>query len=274
MKQFFYTTIRCLILLVLTSKEGYAQMDSGFHFFSKYNYNIVSFTVSNIGEFYFINKDNQLKKFNEKGDSVGVFNEVTKYGQLSFVEADNPWRTILYYKNFSTIVLLDKYLKVLTSINLRKMNIFRVKAVSASYDNNTWVFDEQESKLRKINDDGKVLMETVDLRTIFDSVPSPEQIIDRDGFVYLYDPLKGLYIFDYYGTFKNRLTFLHWKYVSVMGKFIYGFDDNYLFSYNIGSLNLIQYPLPSNFKDYTSLKISNNKIYLLKNNQLEVFTLR
>ena len=274
MKRIIYTTALSFTLLVLTGRVGYAQLDSGFHFLNKYNYDIVSFTVSNIGELYFINKDNQLKKFNEKGDSVGVFNEVTKYGQLSYVEADNPWRTILYYKNFSTIVLLDKYLKVQTNISLRKLNIFRVNSVCASYDNNTWLFDEQESKLRKINDDGKILLESVDLRTIFDSVPSPERIIDREGYVYLYDPLKGLYVFDYYGTFKNKFTFLHWKYVSVIGKFIYGFDDNCFYSYNIGSLNLMQYPLPLRFKNYTSLKISNNKIYLLKNNRLEVFALQ
>ena len=258
--------------MLLTNQEGHAQLDSGFHFFSKYNYDIVSFTVSNIGELYFINKDNQLKKFNEKGDSVGVFNEVTKYGQLSFVEADNPWRTILYYKNFSTIVLLDKYLKVLTNVNLRKFGIFRVKTVAASYDNNTWLFDEQEAKLRKINDEGKIITETVDLRTIFDSVPSPERIFDRDGYVYLYDPAKGLYVFDYYGTFKTKLTFTHWNYISIIGKVIYGFDTKYLYSYNVGSLVLKQFPLPVSFKDYTSLEIYNNKIYLLKNNRLNVFT--
>jgi len=70
------------------------------------------------------------------------------------------------YKNFSTIVLLDKYLQLLTSINLRKLNIFRVNCVSASYDNNTWLFDEQNSKLLKIMMK-ESLMELVDLRTIF-----------------------------------------------------------------------------------------------------------
>ena len=106
------------------------------------------------------------------------------------MDAENPWKTILFYENFSTIVLLDKYLNVVTEINLRKQNIFRVQAVTGSYDNNIWLYDEQDNKLKKIDDNGNVLSQTVDFRLLFDSVPEPSKIIDKDGFVYLYDPKK------------------------------------------------------------------------------------
>jgi hypothetical protein len=237
------------------------------------SYPITSFTVDNLGELYLINSSNQLKKLDDKGDSIGVFNQVTKYGKLSYVEAQNPWKTILYYQNFSTIVLLDKYLNVLTSINLRKQNIFRAKAVTTSYDNNIWVFDEQENKLKKIDDAGKLLFEIVDFRLLFDSVPSPVQIIDKDVFVYLYDPLKGLYIFDYYGTFKNKLSFLGWKDFTVVDKNIYAFDEKYFYSYKLGSLDLKQYQLPASFTNYTSVKVGNNKIYILKDDALQFYML-
>ena len=146
----------------------HAQDDSLFNFLKKIEYPISSFEVDNLGELYVINIDNQLKKFNEKGDSVGVFNEVKKYGKLSYVEAQNPWKAILFYQNFSTIVLLDKYLNVLGNINLRSKNIFQVKAVTTSYDNNIWLYDEQENKLKKIDDNGTVLSQTVDFRQLFD----------------------------------------------------------------------------------------------------------
>ena len=248
--------------------------DTTFRFQKSINYPIVSFAVNNLGELYTINTNNQLKKLNENGDSVGVFNQVTKYGKLSYVDARNPWKTILFYKDFSTIVLLDKYLNVLTNINLRKQNIFGVKAVAASYDNNIWIFDEQENKLKKIDDAGKVLTETVDFRLLFDSVPSPVQMVDRDGFVYLYDPHKGVYVFDYYGSFKNRLPFRNWKNITVIEKYLFGFDDSSLYRYGLGSLDLKQYPLPPDFKNYTSLQVSSGKIYFLKDNNLQVYLLK
>src|SRR5678809_1156749 len=110
---------RIIVLLAVCSitTEGIAQPDT-FRLINTLSYPITSFTVDNLGELYLINSSNQLKKLDEKGDSIGVFNQVTKYGKLSYVEAQNPWKTILYYQNFSTIVLLDKYLQSIGTINL------------------------------------------------------------------------------------------------------------------------------------------------------------
>ena len=121
-KKYFFSL---LILSILYAPGILAQDDSLFHFIKKINFPVSSFAVDNIGELYVITPGNQLKKYNEKGDSVGVFNQVTQYGKLDYVDAPNPWPVILYYKNFSTIVLLDKYLNIVTAINLNKYNIFR-----------------------------------------------------------------------------------------------------------------------------------------------------
>ncbi len=257
--------------IIFSCSKTFAQ-DSAFRLLSNFQYPAASFTVNDLGELYIINTNNQLQKFNEKGDSVGVFNQVTKYGQLSYVVAQNPWKTILFYENFSTIVLLDKYLNVGSAINLRKQNIFRVKAVTTSYDNNIWLFDEQDNRLKKIDDAGKVLLQTEDFRLLFDSVPSPVQIIDRDGFVYLYDPQKGLYTFDYYGTFKSKVPLLNRKDIFVINKKIYSFNENNFFEYTIGTLNERQTLLPPPFKNYSSIKIAGHKIYVLKDNIIQIFT--
>ncbi len=276
MKTYLLKYFRILLLcaILFSCKTLHAQDDSLFRFLKKIEYPISSFTVDNLGELYIINTDNQLKKYNEKGDSVGVFNQVTKYGKLSYVEAQNPWKAILFYENYSTILLLDKYLNVLTSINLRQQNIFNVKAVTTSYDNNIWLYDEQENKLKKIDDAGNQIFETVDFRLLFDSVPSPKKIIDNDGFVYLYDPEKGIYIFDYYGSFKSKLPFKNWKDIAVIDKSIYGFDKNYLYRYTSPLPDLKKNSLPEALQNNTSLKISNHRIYILKNQQLEIYSLQ
>ena len=265
-----------LFLLALMLSAGgilRAQDDSLFRFLKKIDYPVSSFTVDNLGELYIINTDNQLKKYNEKGDSVGVFNQVTKYGKLSYVEAQNPWKAILFYQDYLTIVLLDKYLNVLTSINLRNQNIFRVKAVTTSYDNNIWLYDEQDNKLKKVDDGGNTLFESVDFRLLFDSVPTPQKIIDHDGFVYLYDPEKGLYTFDYYGSFKSRLPFLNWTNLEVFGKTIYGFDSSNLYKYTPPLPSVSTFPLPPGLQNSASIKIANRKIYALKNGKVSVYSL-
>ncbi len=260
----------CLCTLMA---NAFAQ-DSTFKFKTVIPGDYSYFTIDNLDNIYLLSSNNQLKKVNINGDSNGVFNEVRKYGSLFSIDASNPLKILLNYKDFSTIAELDRLLNVLNVIDLRKQGIFNVNTIATSYDNNIWLFDEGESKLKKIDDNGNVLAETVDFRSLFDTVPSPTQIIDRDGFVYLYDPNKGFYIFDYYGSLKNKIPFLHWTNVDVVGTSIYGFKDSILYEYKLGSLNLVQYKLPPVFKHSTQIKVGNNKVYLLKENGIEIFSIK
>ena len=153
--------------------------------------NYIYLNVDALDNIYLITAGNQLKKLNSNGDSLAVFNDVKKYGNPSYIDVSNPLKTLVYYKSFSTVVILDRLLAMRTTINFRKQNIFTVKAIATSYDNNIWLFDEQDNKLKKIDDDGKLLQESTDLRLLVDSVPSPSQIIDSDDLVYLYDEKKA-----------------------------------------------------------------------------------
>jgi hypothetical protein len=149
-----------------------------------------SMDIDVLDNIYLMTAGNQLKKLNANGDSVSVFNDVKKYGNPGFIDVSNPLKILVYYPNFSTVVILDRLLTFRNSINFRKANIFSVKTLATSYDNNIWLFDEQDFKLKKIDDDGKLLQESTDWRLLMDAVPSPTQLIDRDNFVYLYDKDK------------------------------------------------------------------------------------
>lgn len=270
-------SVRNTLLLVLPALllvgSSFAQTDSVFAFEKNIPGVFTYCNVDNLGNIYLVNNNNQLKKLNNRGDSVGVFNDVRKYGKLFYIDVTNPLKLLLYYQNFSTIVVLDRFLMTRNVINLRTQNIFNVKAIANAYDNNIWVFDEGDAKLKKIGENGDLLSETVDCRLIFDTIPSPAFIIDEGGFVNLYDPKKGFYIFDIYGALKSKLPFTNWKNVEVMNKTLYGFSDSTLYQYQTGTLNLKEYKLPSVFKDAIQIKAANNKIYLLNNTGLQLFTI-
>lgn len=273
-----------LLLTVFFSVQAHAQrFDSAnvqgvrpndpfkFHRFIPGKY--ASMDVDILDNVYLITEGNRLKKLNAAGDSVGVFNDVKKYGNPSMIDVSNPLKILVYYKSFSTVVVLDRFLTLRNSINFRKENIFRVKTLATSYDNNIWIFDEQDLKLKKVDDDGKVLSSTSDWRQLFEDVPQPSQITDRDNFVYLYDENKGFYIFDYYGSFKNVLPFLHWQHTSIANGKLLGFVNDTLNSYELNSLTLKSYKLPPVFKDYSDIKAMNGKVYLLKDNGVEIYNI-
>jgi len=250
------------ILCLCASVATKSQSDSSFQFIRSIKGEFSWFNVDNLNNVYVFTSANQLKKIDEKGDSISVFNDVKKYGNPFSVDVTNPFKILLYYKNFSTVVILDRLLTVRNTINFRNQNIFSVQAIATSYDNNIWLFDEQDYKLKKIDETGKLLQETTDWRSLFDSVPSPTRLIDRDNFVYLYDAEKGFYVFDYYSGFKKQLPFLNWTDVEVSGKNIYGFSNKILYSYELNSFIIKEYKLPPFFGNYQCIKAMNGKVYV------------
>jgi hypothetical protein len=262
MKHSLYTLL-FLFLLVFTG-ELCAQKDSGFVLNKTIPGDFSYFTVDNLQNIYLVNNSsNQLKKLDGNGDSAGVFNNVRKYGKLFSIDATNPLKLLLFYKNFATIVVLDRFLNVRNTINLGKKNIFKVKTITTSYDNNIWLFDEGDSKLKKIDDNGDVLTETVDFRTLFDTVPSPVQISDQDGFLYLYDPNRGFYTFDYYGTLKSNQSYLRLNNTEIIGKTLLGFSDSLLFTYPPPPAKGAELPVPPAFRAALQIKTINNSFYVL-----------
>ena len=161
------------------------QSDSAFKFINSIKGNFSYFNVDNLDNIYLITDNNQLKKLNENRDSVAVFNDVKKYGNPDYIDVTNPLKALLYYKNYSTVVVLDRLLTVRNNINFHKQNIFYLNNVTLSYDNYICIFDEEDFKLKKIDEEGKLLQETTDWRMLFDTVPSLVKIVDRDNFVYL-----------------------------------------------------------------------------------------
>ncbi len=270
------TAIKILVIIFCTGAAltVKAQGDSLFAFVKTINGSFTNFTADNLGNIYVLTSTNQLKKMNANGDSLAVFNDVKRFGTVTQVDVTNPLKILLYYKNFSSIVVLDRFLNIRNTINLRKKNIFAVNCISASYDNNIWLYDEQDYKLKKIDDDGTVLLESNDTRMLADTVPSASQITDRNNFVYIYDSTKGFYTFDYYGTYKNRLPFLHWNNTAVSEKNIYGFSNGKLLSYQPQSFSIKEYILPAFLSNYEAIKAVNNKLYLLKTNGISIYQLK
>jgi len=237
----FFTSILCYFLSV---SFIYAQQFPIpiFHHEIVGDYTYVK--ADELGNIFALTAGGQLKKFNSNFDSIGVFNDVKRLGIVNHIAFGNALRTVLYFKQYRNIIVLDRLLQVVNKIDLKKHSLFQVEAVAPSYDNKIWIFDEQESKLKKLSEEGSVLFETADLRIVFSEAISPSIVIDNGGFVYLYDPLKGLYIFDYYGGYKRKISLLGWKSIQPLGKNIIGIASDKVFIFTPGDVDIKEMKIP------------------------------
>lgn len=249
-----------------------AQTDTAFRAVRSIHRDIVGFTVDNLDNIYLLSSTNQVLKLNERGDSVAIFNDVKKYGKVTLIDASNPLKVLIYYRDFATIIVLDRFLTIRNTIDLRKQNILQVRAISQSYDNKIWIYDELESKLKKIDEEGKMLQETPDFRQLFGEAPVPQKIFDQDQFVYLYDSTKGVFVFDYYGALKNKIPISGWKNFKVSNKYIFGSANNRLYRYNIASFRTEEWRMPDEIANSISFNFTSSRLYALKNNRVEIYS--
>lgn len=229
------------------------------------------FSVDNLGNLYLLTTTNQIKKINEKFDSVGLFNDVKRYGNIYSIDASNPLKILVYYKDFLTIAVLDRFLNIRNTIDLRKQNIVQARAITQSYDNNIWVFDELDAKIKKLDETGKVLQESADFRLLFDEVPNPIKLIDADGLLYLYNAKHGFTVFDYYGAMKSNYSLVDWKDVQVQNDFVCGRDS--LFLYKAKPQNLFLEKFKLNIDISHAIKVINQAtlLYVLTKDGLQIF---
>lgn len=235
-----------LLLLIISSLAGNGQLITEKLKVIPGTYTTVA--VDNLGSIYLLNKNNQLKKLNEKGDSIAVYNNVKKLGTASLLDVSNPLKVLLYYQNFATLVMLDRLLTPVNSIDLRQQQIFNAEAVGLSYDGKIWLYDNMENVLKKIDDKGSLLSKTPDFRQLFNETPAPQQIIDRNKQVYIYDSARGIYIFDYYGAYKGKIAITHWRNLRITDRYIYGNDDDRFYRYTLHSLKFEEWPIPGALK--------------------------
>ena len=226
--------------------------------------------VDNLGNIYVLDQDNSLEKLSPAGDSLAIFNDVRQFGHLNYIDVSNPLKILLYYQEFSTIVMLDRLLTRINSIDLRKYNYVQVKCIGLGYDNNIWIYDEVEGKLKRIADDGSLLLETTDIRQLANDVPDPASLTDQGGQVYIFDPELGAYQFDHYGGFHRFIPLKHWDHFAVIENTLVGWNSKEFLKYEMAG-GESRKTIPEAWLPAKKLVIRQNYIYVLKSDGIHVY---
>lgn len=250
-----------------------AQKDSAFHLLQSIQGDIANVAMDNLDNFYVVSSTGQIKKFSNRGDSVAVFNGIRNYGKLHAIDITNPLKPLLFYREFSTVVILDRLLSQRGSIDLRRYNILQPTAVTLSYDNNIWVFDQFDNKLKKVDEAGNVLLQTTDFRQLFNQTISPQKMINDNGLLYLADSAQGIFVFDNYGAFKKKIQLKNWSNIDVWNGNIIRLGSNEIIVYNPTNFTEQSQRFPAAFKPYLHTYTNHNKLITFSADSLRIYRL-
>ena len=112
-----------------------------------------------LGTIYVVSRQNELIHLDETGLVLGRYSN-NYLGRPQLIHTNSPLQLVLYYPDFQTLLILDKTLNELKRIRLADLGLPYLTTLGYSSDRELWYFDEPVRRFRRINIQGKLILES------------------------------------------------------------------------------------------------------------------
>ncbi|GAA4965348.1 hypothetical protein [Algibacter aquimarinus] len=221
-------------------------------------------SVDNFGTKYYINNDVFYKK---NTSQILTYNNL-QLGNLETVNAFNPLKINLFYKDFNTVIILDNRLAEIFKIDFNTASKYKnVSHVSTGYDNTIWLFNQDTQ-----------LLEVFDYKTRTTRAqilqPIDNEILDlKSNYNYCYLLTKEhLTIYNYFGSVIRILKNEGYTELAESNEALYLKKGDNLFYLGKNSKNV----LPVNSKNIliNQFFVTNETLYIYDNETLQEFQIK
>lgn len=260
-----------LILFICISPKIF---ESKFKLIKKIDKNGDYITSDKLANIYLI-KGNNLSKYNIKGNILKTYSNISS-GDISFVDASDPFKILLFYKDFSRIVFLDNTLsKKGDAISLVDLNLELSSLACSSYQNGFWLYDPKSFQLIRIDQNLKINQKSGDITQLTGKQINPNFLTEINNFVYLNDPEAGILVFDEYGSYYKTLPFKNLTAFQIIDNKLIYCDSTKISSYNLKTFEHGSIPLP--LSRPVSMRINLNTLskhlFLLTQTSLNIYSI-
>ena len=234
------------ILLILLSVKSLAQLPAINPFFSKAErWELGEYAgQDNFGNVYSL-FENEFRKKTKDGKTF--FYKNVSLGKIHQVDLQNPLQIVLFYKQFTTVVLLDNQLNETMKINFSELSIpLNPEAVSLASQNKLWLYDMLSQKLGLFD----VLKNTFQVLT--PSYKDNLKFYQSDyNYFYWVDVKQNLYVSNIFGKVNFLGQVPEFKQLQIVSpNQVLLRNDNGLFFYNLEKSE--KTPIALNEKSFAS----------------------
>ena len=258
-----------LIAFLFISLSGFSQ--EKYKLLRKIDVQADLFTTDNQCNIYVV-KNNELIKYDKEGKQLYKYSN-KNFGKISSVDASNMLRVVIYYRDFLTIVFLDKTLtESSTPLNLQTLNLTQIPIVCASGNkSNMWLFDQSVFALMQYteNFDQQNLNTIGNLNNIVTDSLQPVSMIEYNNKLYMNNPKSGVIVFDNYGTYYKTLPLKDLQYFQPIADWVYYADGKKIRAYNIKTTEEKEFDAPVDFKAF---RLENDILLLQDEHSVTLYT--
>ena len=238
-------TVSLLLLLTqpLIGQSVESEKDTNYILVKELDELAIFITTDNLQNVYVATLKNTIQKYDSKGELLFTYNN-ENYGEASLIDASNPLRVLVYYDEYLTIVVLDRTLSELYIYDLINYGFHQVNEVISTPDNGLWLYDEWTNQLKRIGQQGEIIVASNDLSQVLGFELTPTQIILENNNIYLYDNDKGILVFDLYGQYLKKIDIKSVYKIHIKGNELSYFNNHQLHFYHLKTKETYTKKLP------------------------------
>lgn len=224
-------------------------------------------TTDRLGNLYII-KNNNLWKYSSDGDSISSYNTV-QFGPISFVDATDPYKILVFYKNYGILQFLDNFLSENASpIYLHDIGFNQVELACNSSENGFWIYDPTHQKIKRLNSQFRTTHETVNLLQWFGRGFQPNFMIEYNQKLYVNEPSRGILVFDQFATYIKTIPLKGLESPQIMEDVIFHHDKNSFCKYGFKTLE--NQCVEMEDAEMLDARFEKNRLYLLTDERIEI----
>ena len=196
------------------------------------------------GALYVADADNNLRQYGPEGLPLNTY-APAQPGHVAQVEAWNVTSTLVFNDDRQQLVLLDRFLSLISEVRLADYLDGTVRVATLAPDNFIWLLDESNLVLREFDPNTLRLVQNTPLDLIIGrSRPDFRFIRQYQNNTYLVDRSTGVYVFDNLGNYKKKLPFPGLSTVGFRGDELYFLEAGAIRFFHLYNLTERRVALP------------------------------
>jgi len=166
----------------------------------------------------------------------------------------------------------DNTLNEAARYDLFDLEVSEVDALCFANDGNLWLYDPTTFTLKKIDRNAEVLLESENFTFLFDELPEPNFLIERNNRLYMNDPKRGVFVFDVYGAYETLIPVTELDGFQMIDEQLVYAKGGTLQAFHFQMLYTRAIALPRGANEQDKISIERNRLFVVKENEVIFYT--
>lgn len=228
-KIFFYASIFFILCCFKT--------DNTLQLKSQFTYQNISYSDADYLNNIYTVFDNIIQKRDITGKIIRTYNN-KNMGDVFSLDASNPLKIVVFYKEFRTLLFLDNTL----TLNggpylLNDHNISQPLQVCSSFNNSIWVYDQQNFELVRLDANLQITHRTGNISQVTQTTITPYSMLEYNNKVFVNDTTQGIFVFDIFGSYLKTYPLKSIRQFQVTDEHLLYTKNDSLFAYDFKSFD-------------------------------------